>query len=142
MQPGYLTHPQVIQVKAIQVGSLPPLSPIQTQILTTINADIKDLKRDNLAIKMILQECKMKQNEEVKSEVKGKHLYKVTDPNILVKLKLSGSNLQPYLTREEKEKNILPRKCIMSCSKKIDLSPSTLAKFYQHQKSPHFEKEN
>ncbi|CAG8596917.1 3374_t:CDS:2 [Ambispora leptoticha] len=106
----------------------PPPIPIPTPISTTLDADIKELKRDMLALKN--DHVRIEKDLEWRSEVRSR------GPNILLKSKLSGLNLLPYLTREEKEKNVLPRKYIMLISIEINLSSATLASFYRHQKTP------
>ncbi|RHZ81532.1 hypothetical protein Glove_119g15 [Diversispora epigaea] len=90
----------------------PAPRPIQNQILTTINADIKDLKRDMLTLKNDMNRI---QNEtEWRSEARSQAIFN---------------------ERRKREKRS-PTKMYNALSDEIDLSPSTLAKFYQHQKSP------
>ncbi|RHZ75284.1 hypothetical protein Glove_216g167 [Diversispora epigaea] len=82
--------------------------PIQNQILTTINADIKDLKRDMLTLKNDMNRI---QNEtEWRSEVRSQ----------------GQASVLSYRTEYSSETETLWE---------IGLSSTTLATFYRHQKS-------
>ncbi|CAG8575208.1 12662_t:CDS:2 [Cetraspora pellucida] len=65
----------------------------------------------------------------------GKYLCKVSNPDIPSKLKLWIEFTAIFNERRKREKRS-PTKMYNALFEKIGLSPFTLAKFYQHQKSP------
>ncbi|CAG8667103.1 262_t:CDS:2, partial [Ambispora gerdemannii] len=79
---------------------------------------IQKLEKAILALNNEINRMQTETEWKVKFSLKNKNLQKVTNLNTPMKLRLSESNLLPYLMREGRGMDILPRKYITSYLKR------------------------
>ncbi|RHZ84959.1 hypothetical protein Glove_74g161 [Diversispora epigaea] len=114
----------------------PTPAPIQNQILTTINADIKDLKRNVLALKNDMN--RMQNETEWRSEARSQGRASITSfrSEFSTEIETLWVEFTALFDERRKREKCSPTKIYNALSIEINLSSATLATFYRHQRAP------